>query len=357
MPTAARYWGNGATDRERHRLATFFNGMPSFAFSADAHKPIHSNQKAFGLMNQHPQTVRLGDQSDGIQPREINVRGISRRGCLVAGAAVAVSGGSIHRLFAVDREATTQPSDPRGGLPTGFPALNPDDVQSVVGASHFNIERVRELVTKRPALARASWDWGFGDWETALGAASHTGQGEIAQLLIGHGARPNLFTLAMFGELDAVEAVIKAMPGTERIPGPHGISLLDHARAGHGNKRNTSEHRDKACAVAVYLESLEGADTVEENAPLTNEQKQAYVGQYEAEAFDSLRFDVAIGRRGQLTLQQMPDGVARNLNSRGNHAFNPSGVDEVRIEFELDAEQAKRLTIHDPDVTIVARRI
>jgi len=287
----------------------------------------------------------------------MSFRGISRRGCLAAGAVLAISGGSIHRLFAVDREATTQPSDQGGELPTGFPALNPDDVQSVVGASHFNFERVRELVTKRPALARASWDWGFGDWETALGAASHTGQGEIAQLLIGHGARPNHFTLAMFGELDAVKAVIKAMPGIEGIPGPHGISLLDHARSGHGNKRNTSEHRDKARAVAAYLETIDGAGTAEVNAPLTDKQKQAYVGRYEAGAFDSLRFEVAVVRRGQLTIKQMPDGVARNLNSRGNHAFNPSGVDEVRIEFEMNAEQATRLTIHDPDVTIVARRI
>jgi hypothetical protein len=34
-------------------------------------------------------------------------------------------------------------------------------------------------------LARAAWDWGFGDWETALGAASHMGSRPI---------RPDQFT-------------------------------------------------------------------------------------------------------------------------------------------------------------------
>jgi len=139
---------------------------------------------------------------------------------------------------------------------------------------------------------------------------------------------------------------------------PNLVALeLSSFKCGHGNKRNTSEHRDKARAVAAYLETIDGAGTAEVNAPLTDKQKQAYVGRYEAGAFDSLRFEVAVVRRGQLTIKQMPDGVARNLNSRGNHAFNPSGVDEVRIEFEMNAEQATRLTIHDPDVTIVARRI
>jgi len=282
---------------------------------------------------------------------------MSRRDCLAAGAALAISGGTFRHLLAEDNADTAVAVPQRDPLPLGFPALNPDEVQSVVGASHFNIDRVRKLLTKRPALARAAWDWGYGDWETALGAASHTGQGEIAQILIGHGARPNLFTLAMFGELDALKAVIKAMPGTQRIAGPHGICLLDHARAGHSNKRNTSEHRDKARAVAAYLEGLEKADPPAEGVKLSDKQKEAYVGHYEATAFNSTRYEVAVGRRGQLTLKQEPNGVARNLNPQGNHVFNPAGVDEVRIEFSMKASKATGLMIHDPDITIEALRI
>ena len=36
--------------------------------------------------------------------------------------------------------------------------------------------RVKELVTTHPHLANAWWDWGFGDWESPLGAAAHTGR-------------------------------------------------------------------------------------------------------------------------------------------------------------------------------------
>ena len=48
-----------------------------------------------------------------------------------------------------------------------FPAQDPDVVKEMVGVSHGNLARVKELVSARPALARASWDWGYGDWETA----------------------------------------------------------------------------------------------------------------------------------------------------------------------------------------------
>jgi ankyrin repeat protein len=75
--------------------------------------------------------------------------------------------------------------------PADFPRNDPARVQSVVGSSHGNFEMVRQLVTEQPALAKASWDWGFGDWETALGAASHMGRRDIAKLLLEHGAYPN----------------------------------------------------------------------------------------------------------------------------------------------------------------------
>ena len=112
----------------------------------------------------------------------------------------------------------------------GFPHQDPKLVRDTVRYSHFDLDAVRELVTTRHELAKSSWDWGFGDWESALGAASHTGRREIAEVLISHGARPNLFTHTMMGNLRAVKAIIESQPGEQRIPGPHGITLLAHAR-------------------------------------------------------------------------------------------------------------------------------
>ena len=87
-----------------------------------------------------------------------------------------------------------------------YPSVDDKIVAEVVGVSHFNLERVKELVTHRPELARATWDWAFGDWETALGAASHVGRRDIAEFLMEHGARPDIFTYAMLGAFDAVKA-------------------------------------------------------------------------------------------------------------------------------------------------------
>ena len=56
-----------------------------------------------------------------------------------------------------------------------FPAQDPELARATVGASHRDLERVQVLVERQPALARAAIDWGFGDWEACLDAASHTG--------------------------------------------------------------------------------------------------------------------------------------------------------------------------------------
>src|SRR5690242_21892720 len=53
-----------------------------------------------------------------------------------------------------------------------------------VGAGHNNLPSVKELVAQEPNLVVASWDWGGGDWETALGGASHTGRRDIAEFLL-----------------------------------------------------------------------------------------------------------------------------------------------------------------------------
>ena len=117
-------------------------------------------------------------------------------------------------------------------VPDSFPRQAAEEAREIVGASHANLVRVKELVSATPALARASWDWGYGDWETALGAASHVGNKEIAAVLLAAGAHPTIFSAAMLGQLDTVKAFVAASPGIQKTRGPHGIPLMDHARAG-----------------------------------------------------------------------------------------------------------------------------
>ena len=126
------------------------------------------------------------------------------------------------------------------------PALDSKLVEEFVGVSHGNFERVKELLTQEPALINATWDWGDGDFETALGAASHMGNKAIANFLLENGARIDIFAAAMLGKLDIVKAALLVYPDAIDIPGPHGIPLIDHAEAGG----------EDAKAVVEYLNSL-----------------------------------------------------------------------------------------------------
>lgn len=124
-----------------------------------------------------------------------------------------------------------------------YPAIKEAIVEEVVGLAHFNLDKLKILVNQRPELARATWDWGFADWETAIGAASHTGRKDIADYLLSMGARPDIFTFAMLGNYKAVKSMIEFTPGIQRIAGPHGISLLQHAKNG---VNNTKQGREKS---------------------------------------------------------------------------------------------------------------
>jgi len=66
------------------------------------------------------------------------------------------------------------------------PALEPELVHEFVLKSHGDLETVKRLLGEAPALVNCAWDWGGGDWETGLGAASHVGHREIALFLLDH---------------------------------------------------------------------------------------------------------------------------------------------------------------------------
>src|SRR5437868_508206 len=68
-------------------------------------------------------------------------------------------------------------------------ALEASQVQAFVGNAHGDLEAVRAALEAEPGLVNAAWDWGGGDWETPLGAASHMLRRDIAELLLAHGAR------------------------------------------------------------------------------------------------------------------------------------------------------------------------
>ena len=130
------------------------------------------------------------------------------------------------------------------------PQLDPAQVQSFVANAHGDLDVVRSLLADEPRLVNAAWDWGGGDWETGLGAAAHMGRRQIALLLLEYGARLDLFVAAMLGYFDIVSAVLSEFPEMRDALGPHGIPLVEHARAGGADAR----------AVLELLEATEVAE-------------------------------------------------------------------------------------------------
>lgn len=102
-------------------------------------------------------------------------------------------------------------------------------VNRFVAKSHGDIETIKDLLKKEPALVNCARDWGEGDWETGLGAASHVGRHEIAKLLLDGGARMDAFAAAMLGMNGVVAEMLQVQKNLHAVPGPHGIPLLNHA--------------------------------------------------------------------------------------------------------------------------------
>jgi hypothetical protein len=112
------------------------------------------------------------------------------------------------------------------------PALDPERVNAFVAKAHGDLDYVRAALGAEPGLLNAAWDWGGGDWETALGAAGHMGRRDIAEFLLGEGARIDIYVAAMLGDVSTVQAILDAHPEARDAPGPHGIPLRAHAEAG-----------------------------------------------------------------------------------------------------------------------------
>lgn len=127
-------------------------------------------------------------------------------------------------------------SIPFGARPLSYQD-NPDPVDNAtikefVVAGHGNLEKVREMIAEMPNLIYCRYDWGGGDFEEAIEGAGHLGNKEIANFLIEKGARVNLFVLTMLGKTNLVKPVLEAYPHLVFAKGPHGFSLLHHAKQG-----------------------------------------------------------------------------------------------------------------------------
>ncbi len=100
-----------------------------------------------------------------------------------------------------------------------------DIVDAFVGSAHGDFAKVKELLAQYPSLINKSASW----VETAIEAAAQTGQVEIAEFLLEHGAPKSICTAVMLGHIEEVAQALHQDPNQANAKGAHGISALYHA--------------------------------------------------------------------------------------------------------------------------------
>jgi hypothetical protein len=93
------------------------------------------------------------------------------------------------------------------------------------------------MLKEQPNLIYSKFDWGNGDFEAAIEGAGHVGNKEIANYLLDAGSRVTLYVLAMLGKTELVKPVLEAYPQLIHAKGPHGFTLLHHAKVGGADSR------------------------------------------------------------------------------------------------------------------------
>src|ERR1051326_4797025 len=160
---------------------------------------------------------------------------VSRKKFLVGGSVAALgalSGRGLCEQPGVSSPAPSPSSKEVPDFPEHDPQIDRARVKRFVIAGHFNLDAVKEMLAADSTLINGAIDWGKGDFETALGGASHMGRRDIAEFLLEHDARMDVFAATMLGQLDIVKAAVAAFPNIVNVPGPHKIPLIAHAEKG-----------------------------------------------------------------------------------------------------------------------------
>ena len=181
---------------------------------------------------------------------------LSRQQFLVSGG-LAIAGALAGRSL-IAQPGTAVPLPSASGSPQSaddvpdFPEHDPQfdraRVKRFVIAGHFNLPAVKKMLSEDPTLINGAIDWGNGDFETALGGASHMGRRDIAEFLLEHNARMDVFAATMLGHLEIVKAAVTAFPNIVHVLGPHKSPLIAHAQKGGA----------QAVAVLEFLKPLVG---------------------------------------------------------------------------------------------------
>lgn len=107
-----------------------------------------------------------------------------------------------------------------------------EEVRELVFAAHNDLDKTKKIIEAKPLLLNCTNQAKKGDFETAMGGAAHMGRKDIADYLLSKGARLDIFSYTFMGYTEFVKKIISDQPHLLNAPGPHGFTLLHHAKVG-----------------------------------------------------------------------------------------------------------------------------
>ena len=160
----------------------------------------------------------------------------------------------------------------------------------------------------------------------------------------------------MMGMLKSVQEIIETVPGIQSHGGPHGITLLQHAKNRLEAKDISSSDAANVKNVISYLESLGNADMKPKNLDVTEDEKKKFVGEYRFGNGEGEMFIVDTHRLGFLQVARKGSS-SRKLNKVEENTFSPAGAPSVKIIFKIQDAKAVSLSVHEPQPMVTAVRV
>lgn len=115
---------------------------------------------------------------------------------------------------------------------SGEQTFGQDTIDEFVAAAHFDLPKVQTMLAEHPDMLNENATW----IETAIQAAAHVGNRDIAEYLLGQGAPLDICTAAMLGQAEDVDALVTEYPELVEATGAHNIPVLYYpAIGGHLN--------------------------------------------------------------------------------------------------------------------------
>jgi len=160
----------------------------------------------------------------------------------------------------------------------------------------------------------------------------------------------------MLGMQKSVQEIIETVPGIQTHGGPHGITLLQHAKNRLEDKNISASDAANVNKVISYLESLGNADIKPKSLEVTEEEKKKYLGEYRFGTGEGEIFVVDVHRLGFVQIARKGSSP-RGLKKVDEYTFSPAGAPSVKIIFKITNDKAASLSIHEPEPLVTAVRI